>query len=292
MDEINVLSWNVWFKGMNNLTRRNNVIRVINDSIEKNNVSLIGTQETAELNETNFLPNNIKWISDDNKTKAMISFNNNYTNITNIYFKGNTYIHGDFNADNNKDISGNKFARNRPYQFVILLHKITKNIILYINLWNDHDEDVQKNLNHINNKLNGLEFNYIIITGDFNTLVDDNKYVINNKNLNRYTLDEPTCCNEKNEDKMEFYPDNILTYGFDEIETIKLIKASENILYSDHLPVLVKLKFSNKIILNNLEILIKLLADKSFQINKLILDVDVNKIEYNILKDILRNKLK
>ena len=55
MDEINVLSWNVWFKGMKDTNRKDNILGIINKIIKEDNVSLIGTQETAELNETNFL---------------------------------------------------------------------------------------------------------------------------------------------------------------------------------------------------------------------------------------------
>jgi hypothetical protein len=46
---------------------------------------------------------------------------------------------------------------------------------------------------------------------------------------------------------MKFFPDNILTYGFEYTKTVKLIKASENISYSDHLPVLVKFRFPTRL---------------------------------------------
>ena len=61
-----------------------------------------------------------------------------------------------------------------------------------------------------------------------------------------------------------------------------------------NMEVLVKLKFSDKIISNDLEILIKLLAEQSYIINKNNSNTHINqnKIEFNILIDIIKNKLK
>ena len=261
MNEINVLTWNVSWEAMSDDTQGkgtvpgsincspqqclNNVCNKIEEAIRTHNVSLIGTQETGKLSDNKLLDNNIHYIPDlGGSPYAMISYNNNYINITNSFF-GSDFINGNFDLDNKKVPQGI-----RPYHFIILKEQKTNNEILFVNLHNDHDGNIQRNLNHINSKLNTHNFNYIIITGDFNNgNLLDGTLMLNGKHLNCYTIDEPTCC-DGNLNGSEMYRgsfDNILTYGFDWIKTVKLLTFSQNKLHSDHLPVLVKLKFKEAI---------------------------------------------
>lgn len=259
MNEINVLTWNVSWEAMSDDTQGtvpgsincrpqqclNNVCNKIEEAIRTHNVSLIGTQETGRLSDNKLLDYNIHYIPDLGRSPyAMISYNNNYINITNSFF-GSDFINGNFDLDNKRVPQGI-----RPYHFIILKEQKTNNEILFVNLHNDHDGNIQRNLNHINSKLNTYNFNYIIITGDFNYgNLPDKTLMLNGKHLDRYTIDEPTCCdgylNGNPMPNGNF--DNILTYGFDWIETVKLLTSSQNKLHSDHLPVLVKLKFKEAI---------------------------------------------
>jgi hypothetical protein len=157
-------------------------------------------------------------------------------------------INGNFDEDNKKfkKLKNKKVVPIgiRPYHFIVLQEINTNNEILFVNLHNDHDHDVQRNLNHIDSKLKNINFNYIIITGDFNATLS-NPLKLNGKDLIISTLKRNTCCDINLNNSFNNFGkvDNILTYGFDVESVIDLFENKDNSLHSDHIPVIVKLKF-------------------------------------------------
>jgi hypothetical protein len=253
MTEINVMSWNVSWEAMSSKDGPTvkgtkcvgqclkNVEEKINEAIKNYNVSIIGTQETSLLNTKNFMPNNKYWIPKALTTpSAMISYTNIYNDITKQKL-GVDIVQGNLN-----ELNGARGIR--AYQMIVLQEKTTQNEILFINLHREYDSDVQRDLNHMDKILNGKIFKYIIVTGDFNTelLKIKNQLTISRNELKINTLKRNTCCDNNLNGDLSTYGKvvNILTFGFDVIKVIDLFEGQDHQFHSDHLPVLVKLKFT------------------------------------------------
>jgi hypothetical protein len=267
MSDISVLTYNVYWKVMQNKIyskklnkeisvcpegNKENVIsickinvnKLILQSIKDENISLIGLQETGKLDDIeieNFTKFNYKGdetlqLREMNKvTKATLLFNNKkYKNITKKYY--------------DVDIVEGMFNSGRVFQFVILENKENfdeRNEILFINCHFNHGDNAQDNFDQITKMIDNYYFNKIIVTGDFNQDLNDLKLKINNKRIisNNQLI---TCCDNsmlnKKPELMLYKPDNVLTHGFIKKDCKLLLESKENILHSDHLPVLVKLE--------------------------------------------------
>jgi endonuclease/exonuclease/phosphatase family metal-dependent hydrolase len=270
--EVNVLSYNVSWEAMSDGLKGigtvsgsircnpekclKNVSRLIKDNIIRNNINIIGIQETNILEKElkgieNF--DYIPWIeSTTTSTTTYISilYNNIiFSNITEKYFNLNDgqikHIKGKFDDSNPKAV--------RAFQIVVLKQNITNDEILYINLHNNHEHKIDGSIKkiidilEIQKKNNGHKnIKKIIITGDFNHNIDKNISFLD-KELNYHNKTFNTCCDSTlNTNTMDKRYDNILSYGFDLKEIFLPIKEPENILYSDHLPIIVKLSYPIK----------------------------------------------
>ena len=214
-----------------------NVNKLILQSVNDEEVSLIGLQETGKLDDieiSNFTKFNYE---SDEFTKATLMFNNiKFKNITKKYYK--------------TDIVEGIFYSGRVFHFVILQCIENKDCeILFINCHFNHGDNAQNNFDQISKLIGKYKFNNIIITGDFNQDINLGKLYINN-NLMRSNNKNITCCDNSmlvtKQELMLYKPDNILTYGFIKKDCKLLLESKDNILHSDHLPVLVKLKLKLK----------------------------------------------
>jgi endonuclease/exonuclease/phosphatase family metal-dependent hydrolase len=214
-----------------------NVNKLILQSVNDEEVSLIGLQETGKLDDIeidNFTKFNY---TGDEFTKATLMFNNiKFKNITKKYYK-TEIVEGIFNSG-------------RIFHFVILQCIENEDYkFLFINCHFNHGDDAQDNFNQISKLIGKHNFNNIIITGDFNQDMNLGKLYINNK-LMKSNNKNITCCDNsmlvKKQELMLYKPDNILTYGFRKIDSKLLLNSKNNILYSDHLPVVVKLNYKLK----------------------------------------------
>lgn len=275
-DSINILSYNVSWEAMSsakkgtgsvpgsikcvNGTCKKNVYKLIQKAIHTHNVSIFGSQETGDLSTD--LPslfthnyNAEMLLRGNNEILSVISFNDNYINITQNYFiKDHLFGHhtNSFGFDK------------RMHQIIVLKHISSNYHILFINLHHPHQTDIQDTLDSIMmtmelNKSNNnyKKINKIIITGDFNTNIInkinknisyqvDSGLTLLGKKLSVYTLLNTTCCDGDLNGKYwdGDRRDNILTYGFDEGKVIQLIEPKDHVLHSDHLPVIVSLPLS------------------------------------------------
>ena len=266
--EVNVLSYNVSWEAMSDGEKGTgtvagsksckpekcleNVSRLIKDNIIRNNINIIGIQETNILEKklkeiVNF--DYIPWI-ESTTTYISILYNNIiFSNITEKYFN---LIDGHI-----KHIKGKFYDFNpravRAFQIVVLKQNITNDEILYINLHNNHKHQIDGSIKQIidileihKKKDEYKNIKKIIITGDFNHNIDKNISFLD-KELNYHNKTFYTCCDDTlNKKQMHLRYDNILSYGFDFKEIFLPIKESENILYSDHIPIIVKLSYPIK----------------------------------------------
>jgi hypothetical protein len=213
MQEINVLSWNVSWEAMSAKNGKvvtgskcsptkckDNVTRLIKDTIKKEGINLIAIQESGILEDIK-IPNFeiITWQKDKNTSNAMIMYNSSiFRNITDQHFK--------LNDGSKKHIIGN-IAQDkgkpgiRPYQFVILQQISTKENLVFTNLHNDHDSNLDLTFKCLSKTWNTQQLStfytisYGIIAGDFNTKITQPITVYNVTEYNKYyTLSEGTCC--------------------------------------------------------------------------------------------------
>jgi len=236
--DINVLTYNVSWEAMSDQDAGsvsgaickpnqciNNVHTLIQKSIDNHGVSLIGTQETGELE-------NKKFINKDKEKFITVRFAKGPTANAVSYYDPNIYTYI-------KHIYITDKSLNACIVLLLKINKINKNL-LFINLHNSHGNNSTKMLKDIESKIPS-EYDYIIITGDFNEDLRPQKIYFNSKNLNNYTLDEETCCDPSLDGKKNsFYYDFILS-NINNGKVKKLLASTENKLYSDHLPVVVKL---------------------------------------------------
>lgn len=243
-----------------------NVTELINNSIKNHGVNLIGTQETGLL-ENIVLPgfDKIQWkLSGVGKTSSAMIMSNNtiFRNVTPTYFKLNEppilHIKGDVADEKRKagKNTGIKPTEVRPYHFTVLKHNASNEDILFINIHNDHQHNIPLSLNFIEQKIDSQgindstgkklykKINKIIITGDFNANATTGLTLFGNQ-LIAYTLPGGTCCDGGLNGNITRGDtrDNILTYGFTSGSVTTMLTGANNKLYSDHLPVLVKLTF-------------------------------------------------
>ena len=262
MSDISVLTYNVYWKVMQNKIYSRklnkeisvcpegdkegnisickvNVNKLILQSVKDENISLIGIQETGKFDDIeieNFTKFNYKG---NEFTKATLLFNNKkYKNITKKYYE--------------VDIVEGMFNSGRVFHFVILENKEIfeeRSEILFINCHFNHGDNAQDNFDQITKMIDNYYFNKIIITGDFNQDLNDLNLKINNKRMisNNQLI---TCCDNsmlnKKPELMLYKPDNVLTHGFIKKDCKLLLESKDNILHSDHLPVLVKLEIKLK----------------------------------------------
>ena len=196
MQEINVLSYNVSWEAMSNgipttgtvpgsincgiHNCKDNVTQLINNSIINDGINLIGIQESGRLEDI-IIPNfeKITWHMLGALTSySMVMYNTTiFNNITDTYFNLNDphdpskkHVYGDIGIDKSL------VSEHRPYQIIVLEHKLTKKNILFINLHNDHKNNAPHTFQCIVNKMNDplikrkdIGDMKVIITGDFNT---------------------------------------------------------------------------------------------------------------------------
>jgi endonuclease/exonuclease/phosphatase family metal-dependent hydrolase len=205
----------------------NNVYTLIQNSIFNHGVSLIGTQETGILEDKKFIKD-MKQFGTVRSAKGLTANAVSYYD-TNIYqYKKHIIIKDD--------------SLNACIVLLLKIKKIDKNL-LFINLHKKHNGNSVNVLKDImESKIpSDYKYDYIIITGDFNEDLRSQKIPFNSKNLNNYTLDEETCCDPSLDGKKNLsYYDFILS-NINNGKVEKLLASKENKLYSDHLPVLVKL---------------------------------------------------
>jgi hypothetical protein len=267
--EVNVLSYNVSWEAMSDGLKGTGTVKgskscksekclknvsiLIKDNIIRNNINIIGIQETNILEKklkeiVNF--DYIPWI-ESTITYISILYNNIiFSNITEKYFN---LIDGQIKHIKGKFYDFNPTAV-RAFQIVVLKQNITNDEILYINLHNNHEHIIDGSIKKIidileihkkNDEYKNIK--KIIITGDFNHNIDKNISFLD-KELNYHNKTFYTCCDDtlNNKKTMRLRYDNILSYGFDFKEIFLPIKEPENILYSDHLPIIVKLSYPIK----------------------------------------------
>jgi len=250
MDQINVLSYNV--SGINNSAICNttqckdNVTAIINKSITDHGVSLIGLQGSGQL-EGIVIPDFEKIIwKKSTSSYAMILYNSKiFNNITDTWFR--------LNDPPNKHITGNLaedcgISGILPYQIVLFEHILTRDKLIFTNLHNGSSvtlQDVEINLTkkHEDLKLSNASLAYGIVVGDFNTNVNRQLQLFKGAGwLKYYTLPAGTCCDVTlNGQNMNSSTDHIVTAGFKTGTVETILEASNNFLYSDHLPVVLKL---------------------------------------------------
>ena len=184
---ITVISYNIRWESMDNITTRKNIIQNITNAISEYKPDIIGLQEANKwqkiLKHVNFKKYNVA--HNTSGVESMITMWNR-NRFDKIY------------------VNASEFEEGRPFIIMYLKDKTNNNILCVINVHSSHNTNTQKHIfDIINNKLKKINiyFNRIIILGDFNrnvTIDTKSNYIIKNKNKNfkmkSFYLEKKTCC--------------------------------------------------------------------------------------------------